>query len=64
MEVDDEGDGDANEEGITWREFALLLDMERSLDGLSSYRETKDKCRYHASHSFSSAIQLCFVLYT
>lgn len=57
MEIDDEGDGEANAEGITWREFALLLDMERSLDGLSSYRETKDECHYHASYSFSSTIQ-------
>lgn len=46
--MDDVGDGEADEEGITWREFAcmlltLLLDMERSLDGPSSYRKTKDK---------------------
>lgn len=46
MEVDDEEGGAPDEEGITWREFALvfvatlLLDMERSPKGLSSYRKT------------------------
>ena len=47
VEVDDEADEEANEERITWRELALalpisLLDMERILDGLSSYRERQD----------------------
>lgn len=44
MEADDEGDGEPNEDETTWREFVLvlltlLLDMESSLAGLSSYRE-------------------------
>lgn len=43
MEADDEGDGEPNEDRTTWREFVfvlltLLLDMESSLAGLSSYR--------------------------
>lgn len=55
----DEGDGKPNDDVITWREFALmlltsLLDMERSLGGLSSYRKTEDKCQCHALYSFSN----------
>lgn len=52
VEVADEGDGKPKEEGITWREFVLmllasLLVMERRLCGLSSYRETEGKCQSH-----------------
>lgn len=55
MEEDDEVDVEANEEGITWREFAfvllkLLFDMERSLDGLSSYRKDQRQMAL-ASHN-------------
>lgn len=40
-------DKESNEEGTTWREFALvlrmsLLVMEKSLGGLSSYTKGKD----------------------
>lgn len=66
--MDDEGDGEANVEGITWSEFALvllalLLDMETSLDGLSSYRETNDKSHYHISSSFTVVFynSVCFI---
>lgn len=67
MEADDDGDREPREEGITWRELAsllltLLLDMERSLDGLSSYREDKDKCHDHVSYSFSFTSRLCLIL--
>lgn len=45
--MDDGADEEANEERITWRELALalpisVLDMERILDGLSSYRKRQD----------------------
>lgn len=65
-EVGDEEDGVPNEDGITWREFALvsltlLLDMERSPDGLSSYRKRKDKCQYYASYSFLELINSVLV---
>lgn len=70
MESDDDGDGEASEEGITWRRLVsvlltLLLDMERSLDGLSSYRKAKTNYyHYHVSHSFSFTIRLCLILQT
>ena len=53
VEVDGEIDGEPNEDGITWREVVLELltslpDMERSLDGLSSYGKDKNKCHKHA----------------
>ena len=61
MEADDDGDGEPLEEGITCRELVsvLLLDMERSLDGLSSYRKGKDKCDYRVSYSVYFTIRLC-----
>lgn len=70
VESDDDGDGEASEEGITWRRLVsvlltLLLDMERSLDGLSSYRKAKTNYyHYHVSHSFSFTIRLCLILQT
>lgn len=53
--MDDETGEETNEEGITRRESVLalpmsLLDMERSLDGLSSYREREtNKILMHQS---------------
>lgn len=53
-------------EGITWREFALLLlmsllVMEKSLGGLSSYRKGEDRCQCCASQSFPSILQCSFI---
>lgn len=44
MGVDDEGSDEPNDPGTTWEEYLsvwllILLEMERSLDGLSNYRE-------------------------
>lgn len=44
MGLDDEGSDGPNDAGTTWEEYLsvwllILLEMERSLNGLSSYRE-------------------------
>lgn len=46
VEADDEDGVEADEEGMSWSEFAgllleSLLDIDRSLEGLSNYRKKK-----------------------
>lgn len=54
-------DRESNDEGTTWREFALVLLMsllvkEKSLGGVSSYKEGKDKYPHHRARENLSNI--------